>query len=87
LPRVNKMDRAKAMLIIYADQGRHIIGFVTSNVIDDKIVVREMLGFASLDDLEVHANKILEYCHKTREDGIPPEILDAFKDKDNQEQL
>jgi len=78
------MDNIRAMLVIYPVEDGHIIGFVAPE--HDSILARNILKFNSLDDLEEHGNKILEYCRKIREGGIPPEIMDAFKDEGNQGQ-
>ena len=78
------MDNLRAMLVIYPVEDGHIIGFVAPG--HGEILARNILKFNTLNDLEEHGNKILEYCRKIKEDGIPPEIMDAFKDEGNQEQ-
>ena len=71
-------------LVIYPSEGEHIIGFVAPE--HSNIIARNILKFSSLDVLEGLGKKILEYCQKIREGGIPPEITEAFKnDEENKD--
>jgi len=71
-------------LIVFPSEDKHAIGYVIART-SEGLVVRKLAEFRTLEHLEFHAYRVLDYVAKIRKGNIPQAIIGAFNEEEKSE--
>lgn len=70
-------------LIVFPSEDKHAIGYVIGRT-SEGLIVRKLAEFRTLEHLEFHAYRVMDYVMKIRKGSIPQAVIEAFEEKDGE---
>ena len=71
-------------LIVFPSDDKHAIGYIIGKT-SEGLVVHKLAEFRTLEHLEFHAYRVLDYVAKIRKGSIPQAVIEAFNEEEKSE--